>query len=87
MDLRSPWTRLSGFSEFLIFQIAGRDQLERGVTKQKRILAVVETPSHLVKVRPRAAMLARRGVWEESLGVAGGQNLDRCVRGSAAAHG
>ena len=42
--------QLSGFREFLVFEILGMDQFEHRVPKQERILAVVEPPRHFVKV-------------------------------------
>ena len=37
-------------SQFFVFEIAGFEEFEHGVTEQVRVLAVLETPRHLVKV-------------------------------------
>ena len=40
----------SDCNEFLIFEVAGCNELKHGVPKQVRILAIVEPPCHLLQV-------------------------------------
>jgi hypothetical protein len=40
----------SSLRQNFVFQIVGGDQFEHGIAEQKRILSVVESPRHFVKV-------------------------------------
>ena len=41
---------LSSFGQFPVFEVSRGYELEKGITKQKRILSVIESPCHLLKV-------------------------------------
>ena len=42
--------RSSRSSHLFVFKVIGSNEFEHGVTKQKRVFAVIETPRHFVEV-------------------------------------